>query len=285
VPIYNPETDCKQQSGVISKDMDIQTLEYSDIKLIADLQPAGWDIIPSFKLYTLADFCFPIKITIHKKIVGIGSAIIHKDSAWLAHIVVHPDHRNQGIGTLVTKSLIDLILSKSCDTIYLIATELGEPIYKKLGFEPETAYLLFNDIKTTAAFTNSKNIVPFTPKFKEEILTIDRQVSGENRIVLLEQYLSDGFVYVQNNRVTGFYLPTCKEGLIIATSHTAGQELMKLRLTTKENASFPIENASAIEFMSQNNFKASRTVKRMRLGKPRNWQPSNIYNRIGGNLG
>lgn len=266
--------------------MDIQTLEHSDINLIADILPQGWEVaLPIIDFYTTSDFCFPIKITVDKKIVGIGAAIINNDTAWLAHIIVHPDNRNQGIGKLITQSLVDSLKTKSCDTIYLIATELGEPVYKKIGFETETEYLIFKDIKTTETFTNPENIVVFTNDFQEQISNLDRQVSGENRMFQLEKHLSSGFVYLQDNDVKGFYLPTFREGLIIATTNSAGQELMKLRLTTKENAAFPIDNVGASEFMHQNNFKASMTQKRMRLGKKRNWQPTNIYNRIGGNLG
>ena len=120
---------------------------------------------------------------------------------------------------------------------------------------------------------------------KEQISNLDREVSGENRLFHFEQHLSDGFVYLQDNNVQGFYLPTFREGLIIATTHSAGQELMALRLTTKDNASFPVDNISASEFMNQNNFKSNMIQKRMRLGTKRNWQSVNIYNRIGGNLG
>lgn len=266
--------------------MDIQPLEHSDINLITDILPQGWEVaLPTIDFYTTSDFCFPIKITIDKKIVGIGASIINNDTAWLAHIMVHPDNRNQGIGKLITQSLIDNLKPKSCDTIYLIATELGEPVYKKIGFETETEYLVFKDINTTETFTNSENIVAFTNDFKEQISNLDRQVSGENRMFQLEQHLSSGFVYSQANKVKGFYLPTFREGLIIATTESAGQALMKLRLTTKGNASFPIDNLIASEFMYQKNFKVSMTQKRMRFGKKRIWQPTNIYNRIGGNLG
>lgn len=266
--------------------MDIQPLKHSDINLIPDLLPSGWEgSITTIEFYTNANFCFPIKVTIDKRIVGIGAVIIHKDIAWLAHIIVHPDNRNQGVGKVITQSLIDIAISKCCDTIYLLATELGERVYKKLGFETETKYLFFKGEKTIQALINSENIVAFNSLFKKQISNLDYQVSGENRIFQLEQHLSESFIYLQNNNVKGFYLPTLGDGLIIAITHSAGQELMQLRLATKDFAAFPIDNISATKLILQNNFKELRTEKRMRLGKKRNWQPTNIYNRIGGNLG
>lgn len=266
--------------------MDIQILGHSDIDLLKDLQPTGWqDIIPIFDFYTNSVFCFPIKATIDNKIVGIGTTIIHNDIAWLAHIIVRPDNRNNGIGRLITQTLIDSLKAKNCDTIYLIATDLGAPVYEKLGFETETEYLCFKDIQTDMGWTISKNITLFTDDFKEHIANIDRHVSGEDRMLQIQQHLTYGYVYLQDKIIEGYYLPTLGEGLIIANTSSAGLELMKLRLTTKENIAFPIDNLSATEFLHKNNYKEFKMVKRMRLGTKRTWLPAKIYSRIGGHLG
>ncbi|MBL0009542.1 MAG: GNAT family N-acetyltransferase [Saprospiraceae bacterium] len=103
--------------------------------------------MPAIQFYITSDFCFPIKVSIDHKIAGTGTAIIHHDVAWLAHIIVHPDFRNQGIGKLITESLVKMAHAKSCDTLYLLATELGEPVYRKIGFETETEYLFFKGEK------------------------------------------------------------------------------------------------------------------------------------------
>lgn len=101
----------------------------------------------------------------------------------------------------------------------------------------------------------------------------------------LESHLSSGYVYLEENKVMGYYLPGLGDGLIIASTKEAGQELMRMRLTTKDFAVFPTDNLPATEFMQLQHFKEIRRQKRMRLGKQRNWEPAMIYNRIGGNLG
>jgi hypothetical protein len=181
--------------------------------------------------------------------------------------------------------LVDSSRAKSCDTIYLIATESGEPVYKKIGFETETEYVFFEDIRPNGSWTASKNIVAFTNDFKTQIGNLDKRVSGEDRLMHLEQYLDESFVFQTDNIVEGFYLPAFGEGLAVANTTLAGYELMKLRLATREHAAFPVDNVSASQFMHRNNFKEFRTAKRMRLGAKRAWQPSKVYNRIGGNLG
>ena len=265
--------------------MKIGILDQDDMPLIAALQPEGWDIISVIHFYTKASFCFPIKVTIDNKIIGIGTTIIHNDVAWLAHIIVHPDFRNQGIGRLITQALIDRAHAEQCETIYLLATELGEPVYKKLGFEVETEYVSFKGEKLNDDLADDENIKSYRSEFKKEISILDQLVSGEDRLFHLEQYLSNGFVYLQDNNAVGYYLPTFGDGLIIAKTPSAGEALMKLRLTTRDFAVFPKDNEHATAFMNQLNFTAFRTQKRMRLGKKKDWQPANIYNRIGGNLG
>jgi GNAT superfamily N-acetyltransferase len=266
--------------------MDIQPLEHKDISVLSDLTPDGWqNIVPIFDFYTKSNFCFPIKVVHANKIVGVGTTIIHNDIAWLAHIIVHPDRRNQGIGQLITQTLVDKVKEKSCDTIHLIATDLGAHVYEKLGFVTETEYLFFKDIKPGQSWEVSKKIIPFADNFRKQVESLDHHVSLEKRMLQVEQHLKNGFVYLQNNKVEGYYLPTFGEGLIVADTASAGVELMKLRLTAKEHAAFPVDNSSAASFFRQYNFKEFKTAKRMRLGEKKNWQPTKIYNRIGGNLG
>lgn len=266
--------------------MQIHPFTSNDIPLLVLLQPEGWhDIIPIYRFYNASPFCYPIKITIANEIVGVGTTIMHNDVAWLAHIIVHPDYRNRGIGKLITQALIDAIDSRTCKTIYLIATALGEPVYEKIGFETETEYLFYKDILPINNYIPSSNILPYNQVFHDQIQRIDQQVSGENRMFHFEQYLSNAYLYVTNNRAEGYYIPDFHEGLIISNSSKAGIELMTTRMLTKENAAFPIDNIEAIAYMRIQGFEPFKTAKRMRLGEIRTVAYSNIYNRIAGSIG
>ncbi len=266
--------------------MQVQPLGQIDLLHIPDLLPPGWDTaMPSITFYTTSHFCFPLKVVVDHVIAGTGTAIIHNDVAWLAHIIVHPDFRNQGIGQFITRKLVDIAKAKNCVTIYLLATELGEPVYSKVGFEPETEYLLFKGEPQPEVDITSKHIVAYTTGFKEQISRLDQHVSGEDRMFHLEPQLSTGYVYLEDSKVTGCYLPGMGDGLIIAATPGAGQELMRLRLKTKDFAAFPSDNLPAIEFMRLNHFIETRRQRRMRYGQRRKWEPAMMYNRIGGNLG
>ena len=266
--------------------MEFKKIESSDLQFLATLQPEGWgDITPAYQFYVSSRFCFPIKVIIDKKIIGIGAAIIHNEVAWLGQIIVHPDFRKKGIGKKITEVLVDMSKAKHCETIYLIATDLGAPIYESIGFKTETQYLFFKDIKIDPPCLTSQFTVPFEEIYREQIIKMDKIISGENRAHHLEEHFSKSYIFKENKKVEGYFLPTLGEGLIIANSPKAGIELMKFRFINKENAILPVDNSDAINFLHDNNIKEHRSAKRMRLGTERKWQPENIYNRIGGNLG
>lgn len=264
--------------------MQLLPFTIADLPRLEELQPEGWDnLTPIFNYYLRSDFCHPLKIVIDNETIGTGVSIIHNDVAWLAHIIVHKDHRNMGIGQQVTKYLIDSIPAY-CKTIYLIATDMGEPVYKKLGFVAEADYAFLNK-GSFGAFTGSENVKPFEAKYETEILAIDKAASGENRSMHFSGYLQDSFVYVANDKVEGYYLPAFGNGLIIATHPIAGIEMMKLRSKKSDTFILPNDNKTAVNCLIQNNYNLFRIAKRMRLGKEREWHPELIYNRVSGQIG
>ncbi|MFA5833347.1 MAG: GNAT family N-acetyltransferase [Bacteroidota bacterium] len=266
--------------------MNIKILQHTDIRLLPTVQPDGWsDIIPHFDFYTSSPFCFPIKVTIDDTIVGIGTTIIHHDVAWLAHIIVHKEYRKRGIGQFITEALVEDAKSKNCETIYLLATDLGAPVYEKVGFETETEYLFFKEIKLGKSEKLLVNIELYKEEFSEEVERMDRIISSEVRMFHLKSHLPHGFVYKNNSSIDGFYFPTFGDGLILANTKSAGIALLQLHLQSNERVVFPKNNVAVKNYLNGKGFQEVLTGKRMRLGKKRDVKFENIYNRIGGNLG
>lgn len=264
--------------------MEILPFTQSDLKLITDLQPEGWlPIQPYYEYYVGNIFCFPMKVVSSDKVVGIGTAIIHLTTGWLGHIIVDKRYRNRGIGTLITKALMDKLNHLQVKTMSLVATPLGEPIYHKLGFQKETVYSFFNNGSTQAP--SQTNAIHYQPDFKKEILIMDAMVSGEERSKLLHQHFENAFVIYDGDSLTGFYMPTLGEGLIEAITPQAGEELMLIKHSKIQYAAIPIENQKAIELLQRNGFTEFRRAVRMSMGEKILWHPEKIFGRIGGNLG
>jgi N-acetylglutamate synthase-like GNAT family acetyltransferase len=266
--------------------MRLEKFEASDLENLPALQPPGWgDLVPRFRYFIQSDFCFPKKISINGNMAAIGAIIYHVDSVWLACIVVHPNERNKGLGTLITKYLMDEVDARKYKTIYLDATKMGFPIYEKLGFITELEYFHLKSENDQSFDVNQENPVDFLRKFQDKVLSLDRLVSGEDRSKTILEHIDSAKLVFENNELLGFYIPGLADGLIVASEPRAGIGLMKLRLMNKNFAIFPAVNKNALEFLKQHHFLQYRSSKRMCWGESRPWRPECLYNRISGQLG
>jgi ribosomal protein S18 acetylase RimI-like enzyme len=265
-----------------------QILE-SEIYQLQNFAPEDWnlDIPRLFTFHFGHSYFYPVVAEMDDRIVGCGIGIIHAAVSWLGTIIVLPEYRRQGIGEKITSNLIDYCRSKGCTSQLLTASEMGEPIYRRLGFEINSTYVFYKreSIVPTQHISNVREIR------QEDFLAVkelDREVTGEDRSQFIERFLSTSWIYSTNTSVgtRGFYLPDFGGGLIIARDADAGLELMKLRLNRgKTTAVVPATNTIAREFLTSEGFQEYRTSPRMVLGNKINWQPSMMYNRATGYCG
>jgi GNAT superfamily N-acetyltransferase len=226
-----------------------------------------------------------VKVIIKSRIVGIGSGISLGKTAWLAHIIVDPEFRKRGIGSFIVEQLLDSLKKSGCETVSLIATELGYPIYRKAGFVEQTEYVFFGREEPLKDYCRPENIVQLANTNIDDLLNLDKEISGEDRKRLLTDNLEGCHVYQSNGKNIGYYLPELGEGLIIADNMEAGIELMRFKYAASDKGVLPVENREGIAFFKENGFVETRKAKRMILGKAFPWRPSNIFSRIGGNFG
>lgn len=265
----------------------IEKINLFDLDNLIKLQPDGWsDIRKEFQFYLENSFCNPVKVFMDNQLVGLGCSIVFEKSAWIAHIIVQTDYRNKGIGTTIVQFLIDDLKKLKIPSILLIATEIGEPVYKKLGFRDVCDYIFFKREKPWIDIPLSPKIQKYNSAYKNDILSLDQKVTSENRQQLLIKKIEDSFLYLDNDELIGFYIPRIADGPIIATKENAGLELMKLKYSNIDKAVLPAPNETGINFLLQNGFTVSPTKgKRMILGDEIAWNPQDIYSRIGGNFG
>jgi len=267
----------------------IRKILKSEIHQLQNFPPEDWnlDLPKLFSFHFGHSYFYPSIADVDNKIVGCGIGIMHGSVSWLGTIIVLPEYQRQGIGKKITTNLIDYCRSKGCSSHLLIASELGEPVYRKLGFEINSTYVFYKreSIVPTQHISNVKEM-------REEdflmIKELDSEVTGEDRFQFIKRFFSTGWVYAADTSasISGFYLPDFGGGLIIARNPAAGLELMKLRLNHgKTTAVVPATNTIAQEFLTSEGFQEYRTSSRMILGKKVNWQPTMIYNRATGYCG
>ena len=264
--------------------LELAAIGKEDLDSLKAFQPADWpDITKAYAFYTESAYCRPLKLLEDGEIRAIGCVIRHGKTAWLAQIIVEEPYRNRGLGSWLTQSLIDLV-ENEVKSISLVATDLGAPVYAKLGFRPESQYSF---LRRSEPLTSNPEpeVVDYEPAFLGSVLDLDRQASGEDRSLIIQDHLAMAKVINTKSECCAFYLPTLGEGLIISRDEKAGQELMRLRLSARIRHVIPEGNTTAKNFLLENGFEPYRKAVRMVLGNPVHFNPEWIYSRIGGNLG
>jgi GNAT superfamily N-acetyltransferase len=268
----------------MNADLRIEAVTKADLPGLRTLQPKGWgDIIPNLIYYLESDFCYVIKVLANGEIVACGTAIVHDNATWLANIITHEKHRGKGLGTLVTKHLTDYALTKS-PSVILIATDLGLPVYIRLGYIKGEEYTVFKPRPYTG--TIDAEVIPYEARFEREVLAIDYETTGELRSRIIKPRLNEAFVYMSNGCIQGFTIPELGEGVTFAQTPEAGIALMKKTLQLGKRIVIPLSNKPALDFLySQGYEKDNWYGVKMHFGQAIDWKPQQTFGRIGGNLG
>src|SRR5690242_5000313 len=71
------------------------------------------------------------------QVIGIACGRVFDRIAWINFVLVDADHRGQGIGSLLSRHILQYLDDRSVVSVRLDSTPLGRPIYEKLGFVGE----------------------------------------------------------------------------------------------------------------------------------------------------
>jgi GNAT superfamily N-acetyltransferase len=112
------------------------------------------------------------------QILGTAAAIGFGATGWIGGIAVADAARGLGLGRELTLAALDALGSR--DTVLLLASKLGRPIYDRLGFVAECAYRVFMTTKAPVRADDGF----FTPDL-DAALALDAAVTGEDRSAVL----------------------------------------------------------------------------------------------------
>jgi GNAT superfamily N-acetyltransferase len=253
---------------------------------LGPLQPQGWnDIADAFRFYVGSPFCHPMKAMAGRDMVGVGAAVVFDGTAWLAHIIVHHEHRNQGIGRAIVDRLMEIVKEKGCGTVSLIATELGRPVYLKAGFADQTDYVFFKREQARPEGPLPPGASVLEASDRPRVLELDRRLSGESRQALFEAKWEGALVHRTGDVIDGYYVPALGEGLLMAENDRAGLALLGAKLARSDKNVLPAENVAGIGYLVEKGFIETKRARRMVWGPAFEWWPENLYSRVAGNVG
>jgi ribosomal protein S18 acetylase RimI-like enzyme len=189
-------------------------------------------------------------------------------TGWLGNVAVDPAWRNRRIGTTMSTAAIDWLREAGVRTILLTATDLGKPVYERLGFD--------RDGVTYGIWTRAGPLhdVPADMRCRsgsvETALRLDAEATGEDR----GSYLRSFAIRVRERAAdpeAGYRIDLpWGGGPIVARDRHAGRALYldMLRRRPRSTLAFPDLNASAVEVARDLGFSRKRRVTRMHLGPP-----------------
>ena len=279
----------RERHSKMKNEVLVRPLKWHEIPLLEGMAPPEWNSdLPAFMTTHFGEpYFYPIVADMSGAIIGVAEDIQNGETGWLGNIIVLPEHRGQGIGTELTVCLIQHLAARGCRRQLLIATPLGEPIYRKLNFRVSSRYRFFKGPRLTGP-TDFSTLRGIGLQDSGPILDLDRQASGEDRGLMLSKFFSGGWVHQDRStwKVDCFFLPAFGAGLIVAANKDAGLALLQLKHSQVERMEvLPEANRDAADFLLRNGFEEFMTAPRMFLGEEADWKPHCVYARGSGYSG
>ena len=214
------------------------------------------------------------------RVVGVAASVCFGRTGWLGNVAVEDDARGQGLGRALSQEAVDWLREAGAQTVLLTATQLGKPIYERLGFADEgvTYGVWQQGGAPTLACDRSATV---QPSGMDDVLRQDAAATGENRRSYLAPF-ADGARVPAGPAQDGYWvgLPW-GGGPIIAASPASARPLIvdMIRASPGARLAFPEVNAHGGALAVSLGFQLARRVRRMRLGPPvPGFRPGTIYN-------
>ena len=229
--------------------------------------------------------CFIAEVQREK--VGHVFSIGFDKTGWIGLLIVNPEYRGKGIGTILTKNAVNYLQKTGKVTIRLEAAEKAIPLYRRLGFKEEFISLrlskqLEQNEKGKGKRNNGINIFPILEGDIENLAQFDSKYFGANRTRVLQSLYRDQpqhcFMAIGRQKTLGYVMsrkisnghwigplvcenPKAAEKLL----HTCMEAIPKRK--TELRLGMPILNKNGIKLMKKVGFQQKSKSIRMVWGK------------------
>jgi predicted N-acetyltransferase YhbS len=204
------------------------------------------------------------------RIVATGASVGFGPTGWIGAIAVRPEARGERLGQAMTEAAIAALGER--DTLLLLATPSGRPIYERMGFEPEGAYRIFSG-PPHAAPAPQDGVRAATPADHARIRELDARATGEDRALAVDAGL-DGALVAD----CGYALrPPFPARPIVASDPAAGRALLAATIEPGLRLAAPQANAAAVDAFLAHGCEERHGVERMHRGAPIAWRPELLW--------
>ena len=171
--------------------MVLDQLSHSDIPVFMDLAAAeGW-ISSEWELGLLMESfpegCFAFRVI--DQTVAFITSVKYDKSGWIGNLVVKKAMRGKGIGSVLMRKALEVMLRAGVETVWLTASDAGKPIYERVGFAEIGKIIRWKGRGEGGRIRNKREITV------EEAIALDSLAWGERRCSLIRGICAGGDVF------------------------------------------------------------------------------------------
>jgi GNAT superfamily N-acetyltransferase len=231
-----------------------------DLRLYRKIQPEGWFLALQ-----------------QEQPVGMVGATNYGAVAHVGLMAVHPDAQRQGVGFALMQFLLARLEEQLVPLVTLDASEMGRPLYDKLGFVPYDETLMFLRSDNSEILNRPTSIHSITKCELEELTQWDSTVFGVNRRKVLETLLEffperafmlrdetgqiAGYLFAQKNRIGPWVMRRTDNAEILL------QAALTLPFEGTVSVAVPAVNQKAIVLLQQHGFEQVCANRHMGRGR------------------
>lgn len=202
------------------------------------------------------------------------------DLGWIGMVLVHPDWRRRGVGAALLRHALRHLESGGVRCVRLDATPQGQPVYERLGFEPELSLTRW-ECRSMAPMPAMLPYAPTTLRAGDldELIELDVRAFGASRHFLLTRLMADSLQAVLHRGREGLGYGMARAGSravylgpVVASRPEIGVHIAQHLLA--QVPGHPVfwdilePNVAAVRLAQEAGFNRQRHLLRMRRGPP-----------------
>ncbi|HEY6839497.1 MAG TPA: GNAT family N-acetyltransferase [Geobacteraceae bacterium] len=210
--------------------------------------------------------------------VAFVTAVKYGTSGWLGNLIVAPELRGQGYGSALLESALGALVHAGVRTVWLTASEAGQPIYERLGFVTIDVVERWRGAGKGGRSLGPTGIAP------DRLLQLDAAGWGDQRETILAEVVARGSVFAAPD---GFLVSQKSSGGVQFGPWSAEEDEtahwlfdQALAAAGKDTGVFldvPAANGTAARFLAARGFVRTGNNLLMYLGEPPGFRPGRIY--------
>ncbi len=201
-------------------------------------------------------------------------------TGWIGALGVLPRARRQGVGEALTRAAIEWLEARGARTVLLYATDMGRPVYERIGFTREAPARAW---RGTPPGPVPRTVRRLRPADRPALLACDRAATNEDRAPILERLpaLLGLACPGDDGTLRGYTLqtPWGAGPAVVATDPEAGVDLLRgLALEPQPvTVTVPDDNVVAARALRSWGFQPVNTALKMRYGPPVGGHPEHVF--------